>query len=469
MCVLNINMTKKKTHTVLDCVEDIFKPFVNDKGQVEISENINPVFVMFIVAMLGICKTFLLVIINPTCPKCGKKMYRFKVVDFYLNNTVDMKKQTYLCSDKKCGCVVTPSWGRFIEAGCNYTKAVKEYALELGLICNVSYQRMSEIIKWAHGVDISRETLYKFRKEKFAEFSTNLRNTLRELLESSDIKCSNILSYDEQHVKIFGEWMYKLTAMDPVSGHILDFCVASKEEFDQKYVKKFLEPLIKEFEIEIVVTDGHNMYPSILEELGVKHKLCIFHVMQSFCRKIIGKIVSYNKKIKKLEKEIAENQVRIDEIKELRKEKAGKPSKEEQPIVNEKKDLERANRQKRDEIRKLTHELNEYVDVKDYTSDMLKPKTKQSGKNRCTRLVNTVEEKPKEIRGFINKLPDQIDSMLLHTEYDDVPTTNNLLELYHLTTLNRHDKKKYKTVEGLMEEVWLKTYRWEMKVVLGIW
>ena len=32
-------MRKTKTHTVLDCIEDLFKPFVNKKGEVEISEN----------------------------------------------------------------------------------------------------------------------------------------------------------------------------------------------------------------------------------------------------------------------------------------------------------------------------------------------------------------------------------------------------------------------------------------------
>ena len=39
-----------------------------------------------------------------------------------------------------------------------------------------------------------------------------------------------------------------------------------------------------------------------------------------------------------------------------------------------------------------------------------------------------------------------LDILLLHTEYNDVPTTNDSIELYHLTTLNRHDKKKYKTI-----------------------
>ena len=52
-----------------------------------------------------------------------------------------MKKMTYRCSNSECGHVITPKWNLFIEAGCNYTKAVKEYALELGLICNISYER----------------------------------------------------------------------------------------------------------------------------------------------------------------------------------------------------------------------------------------------------------------------------------------------------------------------------------------
>ena len=42
------------------------------------------------------------------------------------------------------------------------------------------------------------------------------------------------------------------------------------------------------------------------------------------------------------------------------------------------------------------------------------------------------------------------------------------MELYHLTTLNRRDKKKYNTVEGVMEDILLTTIRWEQNLVLGI-
>ena len=142
-------MRKNKTNTIQDCVEDLFKPFENSNGEIEISENINPALVMFVVAILGISKTFLLVLTDTTCPYCGKKLYKHQVVDFKLNNTVLMKKMTYKCSNSECRRVITPPWAKFIEADCNYTKAVREYALELGLICNVSYEKMCEIIYWA--------------------------------------------------------------------------------------------------------------------------------------------------------------------------------------------------------------------------------------------------------------------------------------------------------------------------------
>ena len=74
-------------------LKDIFKPFVNKYGEVEISEIINPSFVMFIVAILGIAKTFLLVIKDPVCPICGSKLHRHECVDFFLNNTIHKKNE----------------------------------------------------------------------------------------------------------------------------------------------------------------------------------------------------------------------------------------------------------------------------------------------------------------------------------------------------------------------------------------
>lgn len=240
-------MIKNKKPTILDCVEQIFKPFENKYGEIEISENINPSLVMFIVAILGISKVFLLVLTNPTCPYCNSKLHRHERINFFLNNTVKMKKMTYSCSNPDCNHIITPSWGRFIEAGCNYTKAVKQYALELGLICNVSYEKMCEIIYWAHGVEIGRETLYKYRKENFANFVAKIRKQLSELLKELNIEFGRVLCYDEQYVLVMGEWMYKLTAIDSKTGHVHDFCIATKKEFNQEFVKNFLKPIVEKY------------------------------------------------------------------------------------------------------------------------------------------------------------------------------------------------------------------------------
>ena len=131
MWVIYFIMTKKNKPTILFCVDDLFKGFLNEKGEIEISENIDPILVMFMTIFMGITNTFLLVLNDPICPYCNCKLHRHKRVDFLLNNTVKMKKMTYKCSNCECGHVITPKWNLFIEVGCSYTKAVKEYAFRI--------------------------------------------------------------------------------------------------------------------------------------------------------------------------------------------------------------------------------------------------------------------------------------------------------------------------------------------------
>ena len=45
MGVIYFIMKKNNKHTILDCVEQLFKPFENKYGEIEISENIKPSFI----------------------------------------------------------------------------------------------------------------------------------------------------------------------------------------------------------------------------------------------------------------------------------------------------------------------------------------------------------------------------------------------------------------------------------------
>ena len=83
-------------------------------------------------------------------------------------------------------------------------KRLKSMLLELGLICNISYEKMAEIIYWAHGVKISRETLYKFRKENFDGFVFKIRKQLSEMYKEHKIEFSKVMDFDEQYVLVYG-------------------------------------------------------------------------------------------------------------------------------------------------------------------------------------------------------------------------------------------------------------------------
>ena len=49
-------------------------------------------------------------------------------------------------------------------------------------------KEMAEIIYWAHGVKISRETLYKFLKENFDGFVFKIRKQLSEMYKEHKIE-----------------------------------------------------------------------------------------------------------------------------------------------------------------------------------------------------------------------------------------------------------------------------------------
>jgi len=56
-----------------------------------------------------------------------------------------MKKMTYQSSNNDCKHVITPQRSKFIEYGCNYRNAVRQFALEFGLSITATYEEMAEI------------------------------------------------------------------------------------------------------------------------------------------------------------------------------------------------------------------------------------------------------------------------------------------------------------------------------------
>ena len=97
---------------------------------------------------------------------------------------------------------------------------------------------------------------------------------------------------------------------------------------------------------------------------------------------------------------------------------------------------------------------------------MLKSKSKQTGHNRYKKILAKEKQLLDDILKFIKDIKKDLDKLLLHNTDKDIPTTNNIIELLFLTTLNYHNKRKYRTTEGITNEIRLKTIRWNRRIVL---
>ena len=463
-------MNPSKTSTNINWADKILIPFVNDDGHIEFTDDIDPEYIAYMNSKKTIPNIFLITLENDICPYCNCKLNRSGTVDFYLNNTILVKKQKYQCSNKECKHCKRSLWEKYIEPGCNYTKKIKEFSLELGLICNISYEKITEIIKLTKHVNIRRDTLFKFFKENSEEFLSKKEKENEEERIRQNIKFSKVLSYDEQYVSVEEDWKYRLTGMDPVTKWVYKTKYVEKDDFTHETIKEFIQSIMDITPITTLVTDGSKRYPKVAEELGLKHKLCNFHKMQNYIDLIKKEYNRRKRKNKGLKTKLETIKEQIKEIEEKRKGKWGRMKKDDktaEKLIKDKKNLNRKKSKIKDEIKENNAKIEAYDSLKKGLSGMLKSKAEQTGHNRYGRILNKSEQIPEYVLKFVKDMEKELDKLLSHTTDPDIPTTNNIIELLFLTTLNYHNKRKYRTDQGVETETRLKTIRWNRRVALG--
>src|ERR1700679_641131 len=98
---------------------------------------------------------------------------------------------------------------------------------------------------------------------------------------------SGTLCVDELHLGRFT----LLLATDPLSDFPVAFALVAAN--DQDHMRRFLKNL-KTWGLNplVVVTDGSNLYPSVLAELwtDAKHQLCVFHVIKDINKLILDAV-----------------------------------------------------------------------------------------------------------------------------------------------------------------------------------
>jgi transposase-like protein len=121
------------------------------------------------------------------------------------------------------------------------------------------------------GVEVSRMTAWRDVQER-----------AEQLRKQRKWKPVRVLGLDGAYVRGWGEQQKVLIAVDLGLGQPVS--IGYVDEHDPQAVKRWLEPLVKQLGVSVIVTDDLMTYHVIAEKLDLEHQVCQFHV-----RRWVGK------------------------------------------------------------------------------------------------------------------------------------------------------------------------------------
>jgi Transposase len=210
------------------------------------------------------------------CPHCGKRgrlkqvhTRRVRDLAYHAIVVIELTVGEYRAH---CGCCKTfRASVEGIEARAAYTNAVRDAVIDRVLEDGMSMQRLQQAMHRDFHLDLSDGFLYdcldwKVRQTDLADY----RQWTRE-------QFSGTLCVDEIHL---GKQVL-LLATDPLGDFPVAFALVGAN--DQDHMRRFLGNLKQHgFLPKVVVTDGSNLYPTLLAEIWpqARHQLCVFHVLK---------------------------------------------------------------------------------------------------------------------------------------------------------------------------------------------
>ena len=297
---------------------------------------------------------------RPLCPKCNISMNSNGSRPAKPNKWEGIRKKQYICPE--CGKTHFTSLENFIKRYSNYTRVICEKSLEYESITYLSYQKKAEIIKLENGIQLNRQTVYYHESTYDTSFITQKEENLQKLLEETKIEPSGIYHYDEEFLHENGIKTVRLAIIDAVTNLIINDQVIYQKDFNQDFVEIFLKYSLEGLPKKVLITDGHLMYPPIIERICIKHQLCIFHIIKYHNDKSYKKMNKIKRRIQTLERKIEENEERITKLKEYSKGMAYRPSKKDKTRIRKikkRKKLMKDNTRYKNELKQKRKELNE--------------------------------------------------------------------------------------------------------------
>jgi transposase-like protein len=220
------------------------------------------------------------------CPKCGKHGRRKRTVNRMVR-TVVYKAIAYLditCGEyaARCDCCKTfRNTPEGVLPKALYDDKVRDLVLDRILKDGMNVEQTSESLSREFLLDLSTGYVYDVLHDhaEHLDMSEHRRKVPGHF--------SGTLCVDELHLGRFT----LLLATDPLSDLPVAFALVAAN--DRDHMRRFLKDL-KTWGLnpEVVVTDGSNLYPSVLAELwsDAAHQLCVFHVIKDINELILDAV-----------------------------------------------------------------------------------------------------------------------------------------------------------------------------------
>ena len=248
--------------------------------------------------------------ITPVCPNCGVKMNSNGSKKSKPNMHNHVRKKQYKCP--KCNKSKITSIEDYIPKNSNYSYDIVEKGLNYDTITYMPYEAKSEIINLENNIKIPRQTVYYHESTYTGEFLKRQEEINLKLLEKQGIIPSGYYHYDEQFPYENGKPKVRLALIDSITHLVINDIIFDKEDFNKELVEAFLDSSLQGIPKEAIITDGDKMYPDILEKIGVKHQICVFHVLKNHHDKSFKSIGFLKRRIQTINSQILNNKTTIE-------------------------------------------------------------------------------------------------------------------------------------------------------------
>jgi hypothetical protein len=210
------------------------------------------------------------------CPSCGKRGRRKQthtrlVRDLAYGEILILEITVGEYRARCCCCKTFRSQVDGVEPRAEYSNRVRQAVIDRLLDDCMSMERLREALQRDFHLDLSQGFLYDCLDWKVRQ--VDMPAYRQWTLENF----SGTLCIDEIHLG----HRTLLLATDPLGDFPVAFALVSAN--DQDHMRRFLHNLKNlGFVPQVVVTDGSNLYPTVLAELWpqVRHQLCVFHVLK---------------------------------------------------------------------------------------------------------------------------------------------------------------------------------------------